>query len=240
MGKNGKKNSAKKAKKFKKHNAKSGPFKPDKNTPRSSVRPDYSAIKLSWVLPKTGFVFPYRTHITSLDHRDARIKAAMRTNGLPFDRFNVVPLLVAVFEMAAVTCSAAYVTDPDDTDDTALLGAIATCQRGTQWARRLKPADFADLLLRIRAGRRMYLAITGFDDIEPESWSRTVADAVDRFDAAVLHRGWGRTHDILALEAADDEDDEYTGRIPAGVEKEIIEGMEAMDLNMAQEEEECQ
>lgn len=234
MGKNGKKNRAKKAKKFNKHN---GPFKPGKNTTQSFVRPDYSGVKLSWVLPKTGFVFPCRTHITSHHTHDALLKSAMRTTGLPFDRFNVVPLLVAAFEMAAVTCYAVYVTDPDDSDDTALLGAIATCQRGTQWARRLKPAAFAELLLYIRAGRRMFLAITGFDDTDPGSWARNLGDAVDKFDAAVLHRGWGRTRDILALEAADDEDDEYTGRIPASVEKEISEGMEAMDLNMVQEEE---
>ncbi|KAJ9134188.1 hypothetical protein NKR19_g8783 [Coniochaeta hoffmannii] len=204
--------------------------------PDRTYIPEYSTLPLSWAIPQPGFLYPHHSQVTSRPGRDMSIKTAMYEAGVPLERSSVVPLLAKTKEMAAISCYAVYATEPDDTHWTALNGAIDACKRGTEWASGVPLAVFTDLLLSIRAARRMHLKVTGFDDTEPNSWARTLAVAVDEFDEAVQHRGWWTIPEFLAMEAADDDndddDDVYTN--------DINEAFGGIDINRAQDAEEDQ
>ncbi|OIW24482.1 hypothetical protein CONLIGDRAFT_685454 [Coniochaeta ligniaria NRRL 30616] len=188
-------------------------------------------VHLYQLLPKAGFAFPHRSQVTSRDNYDILITAAIKKKtGSYLNRPNVVPILVCLFETAATTCLA-HVPGPNDDNHTALLGAITTCQRGTPWAHKLPASAFIELLLYTRAARRMYRTITGFEDTDPGTWARTLGIAVDKFDDAVLQRGWGHTEEVLTLEADEDDATEDAGSMPSAAEQEVGAGADAMDLD---------
>jgi hypothetical protein len=176
-------------------------------------------------MPQEGFWFPYRDMVTSHHKYDKKIKEAIVKAGVRFHRSHVVPLLVEMFEVAAITCLAVHTNQPTDTKQTALTGAIDICRRGTSWASRLFRAVFVDFLLSIRAARRMFLLVSGFDDTNTGSWGRRLGEAVDNFDVALSHCGWAGNRELLAMEAADDEDDEDGDEVGGGAKD--VHGNEA-------------
>lgn len=180
----------------------------DSDTPDSNgvAHPGHEELSLRDIMPESGFIFQDTDQVMSKLRLDDRIKEAITQAGVAFNHSNVAPLLVAVFEMAAVSVYVVYADDDDDYK--ALLRVIKVCKIATEWARKLKTDLITELLLSIRAARRLYLDITGFDGTEPGSWAHTLGTAVDKFDAAVWHRGWGMSPEVLAFNATDENDED--------------------------------
>jgi hypothetical protein len=72
----------------------------------------------------------------------------------------------------------------------AVYEAIDITHRATTWAHPLNPHLFHQLVLGIRAARRVSLQQLGRDEAEPGSWAAKLARAGDDFDESMYRRGW--------------------------------------------------
>jgi hypothetical protein len=166
----------------------------------------YSQI-LMHVMPKSGFYWRTTSRVLSRTDKDNKVKKALKAGGVRFNRPGVIEALALTFEAAAAAVQTQELGD-GETSDRALYRAIANCRRNTHWAAQLTDNLFADLLLSVRAARRVSLEIVGFDDTETGTWARRLATAVDHFTTAIDQRGWEGTRELRALEHHDEDGDE--------------------------------
>jgi len=190
-------------------------------------------------LPKAGFTYRNLSGTTVTNHAktDAQIKRAIQSAGLPLSRPAVTALLVAAFETLAVTLQAAYVPGSCDIAPiTAVYEAIDITHRAASvatWAAGLEPSVFCQLVLGIRAARRVSLKELGRGAAEPGSWAGRLARAVDGFDEALYKRGWSGANELRALEGGVEDGDEERirlarTRVSAGQEDNLCDRLEGM------------
>ena len=191
------------------------------------------------ILPKAGFTYRNLAGNAVTQHQatDAQIKRAIHNAGARLSRPDVTALLVAVFETLAVTLQAVYVPDTSDIAAiTAVYEAIDVTHRASSvatWAGALEPSVFSQLVLGVRAARRISLLELGRDVAEPGSWAGRLARAVDGFDEALRARGWSGAEELRALEGGTGEGDEERirvarGRVSAGQEDGLVDRMVGM------------
>jgi hypothetical protein len=169
---------------------------------------------LTQILPKAGFTYRNKggNLVTQRREYDTAVQNAIRHAGIRWSRPGVTNLLVSLFEMATVTLQAVYVPTSDDiTAIMAVYEALDITHRATDtaWAAGLDPSIFYQLVLGIRAARRVSLKETlGGDEAEVGSWAWRLARAVDSFDEALYKRGWSGANELRALEGVYSEGDE--------------------------------
>lgn len=153
-------------------------------------------------LPSAGFQYPRVNNITTRARYDKAIQAAIRDAGIRYCRPVVTKLMITIFEIAAVTVNAVYVPDGDASAIMAVYGAIDVTHHAHEvaWAHNLQPSIFHQLVLGIRAARRLSLKTLGVDDAETGSWAAMLGAAVDAFDEALARRGWSGSGELRALE----------------------------------------
>lgn len=194
---------------------------------------------LADVLPKDGFDWPYRHlhQVTTRSKYDFDLQAALRAANITFKKADTTAALIAVFEMAATTVAAAAAAAASPGDQTLFRTTMAAVQYSTAWAGTLPPAAFTELLMYSRAARRRFLAVHGFDDTEAGSWGSKLGAAVDKFDAAVTRRGWGRTAEMLEAEGDEEDEEDHAARArpaPPADSMEVCEAVEEMDISRQQ------
>jgi hypothetical protein len=150
-------------------------------------------------------------------------------------RPDVTDLLIALFETATVTLQAVYAPPSDIGAITAVYGALDIAHRSTAWAAALEPSVFYQLVLGIRAARRVSLKTRGVDEAEPGSWAARLGAAVDGFDEALYKRGWSGSKELRALEGECSDGDEERihlarSKVAAAREEKLCDEMEGMRL----------
>lgn len=192
---------------------------------------------LTQILPKAGFIFPLGSTVTSRLKHDKAIQLALRDAGIRWSRPDVTDTLIAAFETATVTLQAVYVPRPDISNMTAVHGALDVAQRSMAWAAPLDPHVFYQLVLGIRAARRISLKTRGVDEAEPGSWGARLGAAVDGFDEALYRRGSSGSAELRALEGeCGDADEDIIWRArstvvaAARVGEELADGLQRMRL----------
>lgn len=163
-----------------------------------------AAILLAQILPKVGFAFSNSSNITSRKSHDQEIQKAIRGSGARWCRPVVTEMLVAVFETATVTLQAVCVPRSGDVVGavTAVYEALDITHRATAWAAAaLEPSIFQELVLGIRAARRVSLRTLRRDEAGGAgSCAGRLAAAVDAFDEVLGKRGWSGANELRALE----------------------------------------
>lgn len=155
-------------------------------------------INLKWMMPRAGFRWPDRPHVSTRIAIDDKIQDAMRTEGVPdfrFQRYPVVTLLVEALEAltTAVACNDLTLTDTDMR--VVMITAVTVAQAQVAWLNKLSIEVILDLVWELLGARRDYVRATTVEQWEADvdrhagTNAQRLYDAIDDFNCEIAKLG---------------------------------------------------